>query len=157
MDKQINLMSENTPPQLISDLDIWKNTANFRFFGSYDYGKGLDNAVKDILQNKIPIASRSEYQTILGSFVCGSAYSIISQTYTSVGTYGSAIVFGYGSEAIGYYRMNSGVIKKAELKCEFAIIQCGFFTEDMLLAIDRFSALRGKKGCKSLDKMKKWR
>lgn len=121
---------ENTPPPIsqLNGEDIWARTARHIYFGEYDHTKGVDAAVKDIFLTKIGIASRSEYQTIVGSFICGSAWSIILQTYTAFGTFGSAIVFGYGRSAeeveqyIRYYTMVRGTINRALINSSFTTI-----------------------------------
>lgn len=98
--------------------DIWEHVARYRFFGSYSVSAGVDAAVKDILKNKVATASKGEYQTVIGSFVCGSAFSIIVQTYTN-DQYNSAIVFGYGSEALRYYKTNGGRLYRGLFETTF--------------------------------------
>lgn len=111
------------PPTNISGSETWKNTANFRFFGSYSNGGDVDAAVKDILFNKLPLSSRGYYQPIFGSFVCDSAYSAIIQTYTSRGTYASMIVFGYASDHLRYYQLRNGTLYRQYIGTTKEIVQ----------------------------------
>lgn len=117
MDENITLQT-NTPPPQIDGRDVWKNVGKFYHLGSYDSTIGVDAAAKDILQNKLPNSSRGEYQPILGSFICGAAFSGIFQTYPNR-TYGSAVVFGYSMNEIRYYRMKEGKVYLSILTHDF--------------------------------------
>ena len=107
---------ENTPTQNISGSDTWANVANFRYFGSYLNGGDVDAAVKDILVNRLPLSQRGAYQPIFASFVCNSVYSMIIQSFTSKGTYSSAIVFSYADDDIKFYQLKSGTLYKMSIK-----------------------------------------
>lgn len=117
MDENITLQA-NTPHPSLNGSDIWKNIGRFYHLGSYDSTIGVNAAVKDILLNKLPNASRGEYQPILCSFLCGAAFCGIFQTYPNR-NYGSALVFGYSMDYIRYYRMKEGRVYVSVLTHSF--------------------------------------
>lgn len=88
-------------------------------FGTYPSSTAVNDAVKDILLNKMP--KNISYSTVNGHFVCGSAYSILIQCHSS-GDYGSAILFGYGMQSVKVYLMKSRVVSVASIDLEFTSV-----------------------------------
>lgn len=90
-----------------------ENTEYIKYvnFGAYEHiSNTVDDVVKDIINNKIPL---STYYFYFGQFSYYGIYKMIIQSHSQK-EYASAIVFSYAYKGILFYTKTGGVYYKRE-------------------------------------------
>lgn len=90
-------------------------------FGDFNYSViTLDNLVKNILSDKIPLSADNTY---IGRFVLGAEYRIIIQPYRSK-NFASALLFSYALDIGGFtfYTKRDGIVTKYTMESVSTVI-----------------------------------